>query len=255
MEDLDPPREEPGAARRILNSLQAHALQWDGELMYQDDRTAAYDGALQTLRDAGHVFRCDCTRTMLGPDGACNGHCRQRQEAIDGPVSWRLQVPNGYTVDFEDALQGPQHSDLAAEFPDFVVKRKDGLDAYQLAVVVDDCAQGITHIVRGADLLDSTARQICLQGLLGCASVQYCHLPLITHRDGQKLSKQNQAPALDDARAADNLRLALRFLEQETPPPDMHEPAAVVDFAVRHWRLDRVPATGAIPAAALGIEG
>ena len=255
MEDLDPPREEPGAAARILDSLRAHALHWDGELMYQGDRADAYAAALQTLIGAGHAFRCDCTRSTLGPHGACAGHCRRRQDDIEAPASWRLQVPEGYTVDFADALQGAQHSELAIAFPDFVVKRKDGLDAYQLAVVVDDCAQGVTHIVRGADLLDSTARQVCLQDLLGCPRPSYCHLPLITNRDGRKLSKQNQAPALDDYGAADNLRLALRFLGQETPPQEMCTAQAIIDFATHHWQLGRVPARLAIPAASLGLPG
>jgi glutamyl-Q tRNA(Asp) synthetase len=157
-------------------------------------------------------------------------------------------------VDFTDLLQGPQHTALGASLPDFVVRRKDGLDAYQLAVVVDDAEQGITHVLRGCDLLDSTPRQIFLQQQLSYNIPTYSHLPVITTRQGQKFSKQNQAPALVNEEAAQNLRRALRFLHQEEPPPALAGVEQVLAFAVEHWALQQVPATQAIPAATLGLD-
>jgi len=243
MEDLDPPREEPGAARRILDSLQRHGLSWDGDVMWQGARGAAYAEALETLAAGGHLFRCDCTRQMLGPGGACAGHCRDRQAEIASPWAMRVAVPADCRIEFRDRLQGLQVSALGRELPDFVVRRKDGLDAYQLAVVVDDTKQGITDVVRGSDLLDSTPRQIFLQQLLGLGAPRYCHLPVITNSQGQKLSKQNRAPALDDGRPADNLRRALHFLQQEAPPAQLRDVGDLLAFAARHWDLRRVPAT------------
>ncbi len=248
MEDLDPPREEPGAGRRILYSLQCHGLHWDGEVMWQSSRGAAYAAALETLAAGGHLFRCDCTRQMLGPGGTCAGRCRERQTEITGPWAVRVSVPADCRIEFSDRLQGPQASDLGRELPDFVVRRKDGLDAYQLAVVVDDANQGITDVVRGSDLLDSTPRQIFLQRLLGCGAPRYCHLPVITNAQGQKLSKQNRAPALDDERPAANLRQALRFLQQEAPPVQLRAPGELLAFALRHWEPGRIPAALAVAA-------
>lgn len=248
MEDLDPPREEPGAARRILHSLQCHGLQWDGDVMWQGTRGAAYAQALEALAAGGHLFHCDCTRQLLGPGGACAGRCRERQADMAGPWAVRVSVPADCRIEFRDRLQGRQLSALGRELPDFVVRRKDGLDAYQLAVVVDDASQGISDVVRGSDLLDSTPRQIFLQQLLGYRAPRYCHLPVITNTGGQKLSKQNRAPALDDSRPAANLRQALQFLQQETPPPHLRDVGELLAFALRHWDLGRVPATLAVVA-------
>lgn len=254
MEDLDPPREEPGAAGRILHSLQCHGLAWDEDVLWQSGRTAAYAGALKALSASGDLFYCDCTRAMLGPDGACSGHCISRQPSVNPPRATRVSVPPDCRICFRDELQGLQNSHLGAQFPDFVVKRKDGLDAYQLAVVVDDAAQGITHVVRGSDLLDSTPRQIFLQQRLDYPTPHYCHLPVITNRLGQKLSKQNHAPALDDAQPLANLRLALRFLHQPEPPGEVATTDQLLDFAIRHWMPERIPANEAIPASTLGLQ-
>jgi glutamyl-Q tRNA(Asp) synthetase len=253
MEDLDPPREEPGAARRILHSLRCHGLNWDEEVMWQSARTAAYRSARDRLAATGHLFRCDCTRARLGPDGCCAGRCGPRQSQVRAPCAVRVAVPEGCRVAFRDQLQGPQESALGVEFPDFVVRRKDGLDAYQLAVVVDDDAQGITHVVRGSDLLDSTPRQIYLQQLLGCDTPQYCHLPVLTDPAGQKLSKQNHAPAIDDARPLTNLRQALRFLHQPPPPPDLGDTAELLASAVQQWDPRRIPARRSIPTTRIGL--
>ena len=254
MEDLDPPREEPGAAQSILRSLQCHGLHWDEQVLCQSTRASAYARALAALAATGHLFHCDCTRTRLGPNGACCGRCRPRQDEVSPPRSSRVSVPPNYMIDFEDQLQGQQVIPLGLNTPDFVVKRKDGLDAYQLAVVVDDAEQDITHIVRGSDLLDSTPRQIFLQHLLGCPTPRYCHLPVITNGQDQKFSKQNHAPALDNNHAIDNLRHALRFLHQPEPPSATDSIESILAFAAAHWAPQLIPAVLAIPAACIGIN-
>ena len=250
MEDLDPPREEPGAAHAILNSLQQHGLNWDEPVLWQSQKHASYCALLDTLEQQGHLFNCDCTRALLGPNGACQGRCQGRTHPAETAVATRVTVPHSHTVEFNDQLQGVQHCQLGEEFPDFVLKRKDGLFAYQLAVVADDAAQGITHVVRGCDLLDSTARQIYLQQLLGYAVPHYCHLPVITNAQGQKFSKQNHAPALNPDQAAQNLCKALRFLHQPEPPASLESPTQILDYATSHWNLRSIPATTAISAQA-----
>ena len=251
MDDLDPPREEPGAARRILLSLQHHGLHWDESVMWQSERAPAYTAALEELATRDHLFCCDCTRAMLGPGGSCRDRCKPRQMTVTKPCATRVSVPDNCQIHFTDQLQGPQHISLGQQFPDFVVKRKDGLDAYQLAVVVDDAEQVITHVVRGSDLLDSTPRQIFLQQLLGYRSPQYCHLPVITNSRGQKLSKQHHAPALDDKLAPANLRGALKFLQQTAPPLPLTTVQQILAFATGHWSPRRIPATLAIPESGL----
>ena len=248
MENLDPPREESGADQRILHSLEQHGLHWDEDIMWQGQRDNAYDLALAELELSGQLFRCDCTRAMLGAGGACDGRCQARQQQLTQPTSSRIAVPAQHQISFEDRLQGPVHTDLGRLLPDFVVKRKDGLIAYQLAVVVDDACQGVTHIVRGSDLLDSTERQIYLQQLLGFTAPRYYHLPVITDTSGHKLSKQNQAPALDDSQASGNLRAALNFLRQAPPPIDIHDAPSLLRFATEHWQAQAVPNTMAMTA-------
>ena len=251
MEDLDPPREEPGAALSILDSLQHHGLHHDEDVTFQGRRGPAYAAALQALQAGGHLFNCDCTRQMLGPGGACRGHCRERQEQLNSPTATRVMVPPDSHIGFADQIQGWQETPLGSEAPDFIVKRKDGLDAYQLAVVVDDAWQGITHIVRGSDLMDSTPRQIFLQQLLGHATPIYSHIPVITDASGQKFSKQNHAPALIDGNAAANLRAALGFLNQERPPAALRGTAQILDFAISHWASANVPRLMSAPTTHL----
>ena len=251
MEDLDPPREEPGAAASILRSLQRHGLCWDEEVMYQSTRGDAYSAALSVLSQQGALFRCDCTRATLDADGVCRGNCRERQGDIAGGGAIRVSVPADHTVTFTDLLQGSQSGALPR---DFVVRRRDRLTAYQLAVVVDDAAQGITHVVRGSDLLDSTPRQIFLQQKLGYATPRYCHLPVITTAQGQKFSKQNHAPALVDDNAVYNLCDALRFLGQHPPADALTRIEDVLAHAIEHWTLARVPAALALPAASIGLD-
>ena len=254
MEDLDPPREEPGAADSILYSLQCHGLHWDETVLYQSTRVAAYNAALAVLARDGHLFFCDCSRAMQGAEGACSGNCRARQQDISASCATRTMVSPDCEIQFTDLLQGLQHTALGQSLADFVLRRRDGLHAYQLAVVVDDAAQGITHVVRGSDLLDSTARQILLQRQLAYPTPSYCHVPVITTGTGQKFSKQNLAPALDNAEPGNNLRCALRFLCQRDPPTQRaNDVKPLLDYAIENWSPQHVPARMAIPAAAIGL--
>jgi glutamyl-Q tRNA(Asp) synthetase len=247
MEDLDPPREEAGAAQAILQSMLDHGLQWDEEVLWQSQRGDAYDLALDRLEQAGLLFRCDCTRAMLGAGGACRGRCQPRQAEVSTPHALRVMVPAGTTIAFTDQVQGEQQEILGRDLPDFVLLRKDGLYAYQLAVVVDDATQGITHVVRGSDLLDSTGRQIYMQTQLGLPQPAYCHLPVITNKQGQKLSKQNHAPALDSDQAPGNLRRALAFLGQPAPPAQHKSCEQILSFATQRWAAARLPRRMAVP--------
>jgi glutamyl-Q tRNA(Asp) synthetase len=248
MEDLDPPREEPGAAADILQSLLDHGLQWDEEVLWQSRRGDAYNNALLQLDNQQQLFRCDCTRAILGPSGACGERCWPRQTQVGKPCALRVKVAEDTTIDFQDRLQGQQQEYLGSELPDFILHRKDDLFAYQLAVVVDDAFQGITHIVRGCDLLDSTGRQIYLQQQLQLLQPQYCHIPVITNDQGQKLSKQNHAPALQVKEAATNLRRALAFLQQTAPPQTLNQCAEILQFATRQWSVSNIPAAMGIAA-------
>ncbi len=241
IDDLDPPREEPGAADSILHSLQQHGLQWDEEVLWQSHRGPAYREALTLLDKRGMTFQCDCTRAMLGPGGACQNLCPTRQQKINTPSSIRIEVPAPCCIQFTDQLQGKQNIALGSNWGNFIVHRKDGLYAYQLAVVVDDAHQRITNIVRGSDLLDTTARQIFLQQALGYSTPEYCHVPVITNTLGQKFSKQNHAPALDNAVATTNLRTALDFLYQPPPPDELMRTGEILDFARHNWSLQRIP--------------
>lgn len=219
IEDLDPPREVPGASAAILRSLEAHGFEWDDEVCWQSQRSGLYLEAIASLKDKGQIFACRCSRRDLESalakrDGqSYPGTCRHKQLQDDGDAALRFQVAPG-TVCFEDLLQGRICQDVSASCGDFVVRRRDGLFAYQLAVVVDDAEQAVTQVVRGCDLLDSTPRQILLQKALGFPTPSYLHLPVVTADDEEKLSKQNGARALDDARAIENLIAAARLLRQ-----------------------------------------
>ncbi|SIT66070.1 glutamyl-Q tRNA(Asp) synthetase [Ectothiorhodosinus mongolicus] len=219
IEDLDPPREQAGAVEAILDSLHAHGLQWDEGPLYQSSRQVAYQEALQQLKQQNTLFACGCSRADIasaasrhGPEGPIYpGTCRQGLNGDDGGRTLRLKVGDA-CISFIDRQQGLCQQSLADEVGDFVLRRADGLMAYQLAVVVDDAWQGITHVVRGHDLLLSTPRQIYLQQCLGLPTPHYLHHALIRGADGDKLSKQTGASALDNKQAMDNLRLAMAFL-------------------------------------------
>jgi glutamyl-Q tRNA(Asp) synthetase len=208
IEDVDGPRTVPGAAAAIMDTLRAVGLDWDGDVMVQSTRGDAYAAALDRLTGNGHVYPCACTRREIA-DSVANlrehafgrelvypGTCRPGLPAGRAARAWRVRVPEE-DIGFEDAAFGRRVQSLSREVGDFVLKRADGQWAYQLAVVVDDAAQGVTHVVRGADLIDSTARQIHLCRLLGYRVPHYLHVPVVTNAAGEKLSKQTLAPALD----------------------------------------------------------
>nr|WP_257390262.1 glutamyl-Q tRNA(Asp) synthetase [Neisseria meningitidis] len=303
MEDLDPPREMPGAASHILHTLEAFGFEWDGEVAYQSRRYALYEETLCRLKTAGLVYPCHCSRkdwqagARRGADGfVYNGRCRhpgQRPAPQGKQPAWRIRVPDrdigfsdgivggyaqnlagdigfsdgivggyaqnlagdigfsdgivgGYAqnlagdIGFSDGIVGGYAQNLAGDIGDFVLLRADGYWAYQLAVVADDAEQGVTHIVRGQDLLVSTPRQIYLQQCLDVPTPQYAHLPLLTNAQGQKWSKQTLAPALDLNRREQLLRQVFRYLNlPEAPETD--RPAELLDWAVAHWDMDKVP--------------
>ena len=249
MEDLDPPREMPGAASHILHTLEAFGFEWDGEVAYQSRRYALYEETLCRLQTAGLVYPCHCSRkdwqagARRGADGfVYNGRCRHpgQRPALQGKhPARRIRVPDR-VIGFSDGIVGGYAQNLARDIGDFVLLRADGYWAYQLAVVADDAEQGVTHIVRGQDLLVSTPRQIYLQQCLGVPTPQYAHLPLLTNAQGQKWSKQTLAPALDLNRREQLLRQVFRYLNlPEAPEAD--RPAELLDWAVAHWDMDKVP--------------
>jgi glutamyl-Q tRNA(Asp) synthetase len=209
IEDLDTPRVVPGAADDILRTLERFGLEWDGPVLYQSSRIEAYEAALHDLRRRGLVFPCGCSRKDVGDryGGTCRAGLRGRSDT----PSWRFRV-NDETVEFVDLRLGLQSQNVADYVGDFVLKRADGPFAYQLAVVVDDAFQGITDVVRGEDLLDSTARQILLQRALGLPQPRYRHLPVVLNDTGQKLSKQTGATALDPNRVTELLAQARSLL-------------------------------------------
>jgi len=249
MEDLDLPRTVPGAADDILRTLDAFGLHWDGEVMVQSARNEAYRAALAELEKLGAVYPCACTRreiadsALSGIDGPIYpGICRAGLLEGRAPRAMRVRT-DSTPVGFDDALQGRISQILATEVGDFVVRRADGLFAYQLAVVVDDAEQAITHVVRGADLLDSTPRQITLQKLLSLPTPAYLHLPIAVNERGEKLSKQTLAPAVSRINPVAQLCEVLAFLNQ-TPPVELRdvELDGFWKWAVANWRADRLPA-------------
>lgn len=248
MEDLDPPREEAGAADAILRTLAAYGFEWDGPVWYQSQRGAAYEAALDRLRAAGLAFDCGCTRRearaaaeALGLDNVYPGTCRDGLPAGREPRALRLRVaPEEWA--FTDAVQGRFAQHLGREVGDFILRRADGFYAYQLAVVVDDAEQDVSHVVRGADLLDSTPRQLYLQRALGLPHPAYLHFPVAANPEGFKLSKQTRAPALPEDDPVPHLLAAWTCLGQ-VPFPGAIPPslAAFWDWAHSAWDPARIP--------------
>lgn len=261
MDDVDRPRCSQAAADSILRALDAFELRWDGEVVWQGQRTAAYADAFERLKDAGLLYPCCCTRRELADSaiaadgstrypGTCRGGLPPGREAR----AWRLRV-DAARVAFDDSIQGPVSSALADDSGDFILKRADGLFAYQLAVVVDDAAAGVTHVVRGADLLPSTPRQVYLQGCLGLPTPDYAHLPVAVNAAGEKLSKQTLAVPVDAGRPAPALHAGLVFLGQR-PPRELAAgaPRDILAWAIPNWDIALVP-RGPLPvepAAAVG---
>jgi glutamyl-Q tRNA(Asp) synthetase len=240
IEDIDPPREVPGVAADILRTLEAFELEWDRSVLYQSQRLAAYDAVAERLLAEGHAFRCRCSRSEIraaneGESGRYPGTCRERHIA-PGDAAVRVRVDSG-RVAFVDGLQGAIETDLAASLGDYVVVRRDGLPAYHLAVVLDDAEQGVTTIVRGVDLLDSTAAHVHLQGVLGIETPRYFHLPVVVTAQRQKLSKQTGAKAVDagDRAAAATVLEMLGLAVPKKLAGD--RPGALWHWALEHWGI------------------
>ncbi|WP_166364470.1 tRNA glutamyl-Q(34) synthetase GluQRS [Pseudomonas akapageensis] len=251
MEDLDPPREVPGAQTAILQTLENYGFEWDGEVVYQSQRHAAYDEVIQRLFNHGLAYACTCSRKQLEAyQGIYPGLCRNAgHEQKDAAI--RLRAPE-LSYHFIDRVQGRYEQHLGREVGDFVIRRRDGLYAYQLAVVLDDAWQGVTDIVRGADLLDSTPRQLYLQELLGLPQPRYLHVPLIIQPDGHKLGKSYRSPPLHGQAATPLLLRALRALGQQ-PEPALAgaSPQEVLTWAIAHWDAKAIPRTPTLAEADL----
>ena len=242
IEDIDPPREIPGAADTILRQLEHYGLHWDGDVVWQSRRHDAYRAALSWLNQQGLSYYCTCTRSRIHQSGGFyDGHCRGQTTPPCGPAAIRLHQQHPVTH-FDDVLRGRLIADNAMATEDFIIHRRDGLFAYNLAVVVDDHFQGVTEIVRGADLISPTVRQISLFQHFGWQAPDYLHLPLALNHDGNKLSKQNHAPALPAGDARPVIIAALQFLHQPeiTGWQDLSL-AQILARAVDHWSVARIP--------------
>lgn len=253
IEDLDLPRQMPGAADIILRTLEAYGFEWDGEVLYQSQRDRYYQDALHVLSARGLLYPCSCSRKEIadsathGIDGLVYpGTCRDGLAPGKQARAWRIKVDE-QPVFFHDAVQGEICQILARDIGDFVLKRADGLFAYQLAVVVDDHLQGITHIVRGADLLDSTPRQIFLQQALGYTTPHYLHVPVAANAAGEKFSKQTLAQPLDSRHRSEDLWQVLAFLGQ-SPPSELQQSSHtdIWQWAMQHWQPGSIPRQRAI---------
>jgi glutamyl-Q tRNA(Asp) synthetase len=244
IEDIDPPREVAGAADAILRTLEAFGFEWDGPVSYQSQRHELYAAALSQLRQLDLTYPCACSRKDIAEastSGIYPGTCRRGLAPQQQARAWRLRVSE-QPIEFIDKIQGKQHTDLATEVGDFVLFRADGYHAYQLATAVDDAEQGMTEVVRGADLLDSTPRQRYIQQLLGLTSPVYAHHPVVISAQGEKLSKQNLAPALDKHQASPLLHAALSFLGQAVPDGLRQANLAELwQWAMANWRLEHIP--------------
>lgn len=250
IEDLDPPRVMPESADDILRTLEACGMQWDGAIVHQSARSDAYHAALHELRRQGLVYPCACSRREIADSGIAGiegyvypGTCRCGLPPGRAARALRITTRSA-VIEFDDAVQGSIAQNMETEIGDFVLYRYDRVYAYQLAVVVDDAEQGTTDVVRGADLLDSTPRQIYLQRMLGLPLPRYAHLPVAVNERGEKLSKQTLATPIDASRPLPSLIDALRFLGQQPPPELGHAGvAALWTWAIPNWRLERVPRT------------
>jgi glutamyl-Q tRNA(Asp) synthetase len=249
MEDLDKPREVKGAADIILQTLEAFGFEWNDEVMYQSQRSGYYTEALNVLQNKQLIYPCTCTRkeiadssNSIGIDGVIYPKtCLKHVLKPNINAAYRVMVLDN-NITFFDAIQGEITQNLARDIGDFILKRADGLFAYQLTVVVDDAAQGLTHVVRGADLLDSTPRQIYLQQLLGFATPHYAHIPIAVNDAGEKLSKQTLAEPVSMRNPEHQLFEALSFLGQ-LPSAELKNAtlAEIWHWAIANWQLENVP--------------
>ena len=250
IEDIDPPREQPGATTEIISALERYGFEWDGDVIFQSKSSREHQAALTSLTERKLAYRCQCSRRDLldAPRGDLGviypGTCRNGCDADE--VAIRLRT-NDTEIAFDDILQGRLAQHLESESGDFIIRRRDGLIAYHLAVVVDDEIQGVTEIVRGIDLFDSTPRQIWLQQLLGYRTPSYAHIPVITHTDGDKLSKLTGAPGISLHEVEKNLVEALSALRQQPPPELAHSTREEIwSWAAKNWQLEKITGHKAI---------
>jgi glutamyl-Q tRNA(Asp) synthetase len=248
IEDLDKPREIQGASKQIIETLLRFGFEWDGDIVYQSDRTALYQQAFNQLKAMDWLYPCTCSRKeiadssqLIGIEGVIYPKtCLHQAIKPNTPKAWRIKTEN-ITLKFEDNIQGLINYRLSQEIGDFVVLRTDQIFTYQLAVVVDDAAQGVTHIVRGADLLHSTPRQLYCQQLLNLPCPRYAHIPIARNAQGEKLSKQTRATKIEQQDASRLLFEALTFLHQEPPASLMHASiASIWEWAIAHWDIHRI---------------
>ena len=250
IEDIDPPREQPGATNEIISALEDHGFEWDGDVIFQSESADAHQAALTSLIERKLAYPCKCSRRDLvdAPRGALGviypGTCRNGCDADEVAIRVRTDDTE---IAFDDILQGRLAQHLESESGDFIIRRRDGLIAYHLAVVVDDEIQGVTEIVRGIDLFDSTPRQIWLQQLLGYRTPSYAHIPVITHTDGDKLSKLTGAPGISPHEVEKNLVEALSVLQQQ-PPPELARSTReeIWSWAIKNWQLGKITGQKAI---------
>ena len=258
IEDIDPPREQAGATDLILTALEAYGFAWDGDVIYQSESQDAHEAALRVLTEQNMAYPCGCSRKDLadaprGPLGVIYpGTCRSGCDAAEAAIRIRT---NNQPITFVDGLQGPQTQRLESESGDFVIKRRDGLVAYQLAVVVDDELEGITEVVRGIDIMDSTQRQIWLQRLLGYRTPAYLHIPVIAHPNGDKLSKLTGAPGIPLEGVRSTLVAALRALRQE-PSRDLVASSLpdIWQWATDNWKLEPLQGLTSVNADSLAAN-
>jgi glutamyl-Q tRNA(Asp) synthetase len=252
IDDLDTPRNVAGADSIILQQLEAHGLEWDEAPRYQTQHALEYRDALSTLLSQHKLYPCTCTRAELaltsisGPDGPVYaGTCRSKT-IVSGKHALRLRVTDN-SLSFVDLLLGQQTHRLPREIGDFVVQRSDGILGYQLACAVDEAEQGITEVIRGADLLDSTFRQLYVQQQLKLPHARYGHLPVLVQPDGKKLSKQNHAEPIATSNASENLQRCLTALGQNPPAALIGAPPhEILSWAVPHWQMCRIPQKSAL---------
>ena len=244
IEDVDQTRSVTGASEEIIRTLHRYGFVWDGEILYQSQRSQLYQAALDQLIAQAQAYPCTCSRkeiadssTLQGIEGAIYpGTCLKHPLKASTLPAWRMRVDE-LEISFEDQLQGRIQHQLSQQVGDFVLKRADGLFSYQLAVVMDDALQGVTHVVRGADLLNSTSRQLYLQQVLGLPTPVYAHIPLVMNDDGQKLSKQNLAQALSIDQPQTALQQAFAFLQRLPTPAPTHLPLTDLwQWAITHWQ-------------------
>ncbi|MCF6300630.1 MAG: tRNA glutamyl-Q(34) synthetase GluQRS [Proteobacteria bacterium] len=247
IEDIDPPREIKGSREAIIKILHKYGLHHDDEILLQscDDRQHAYFKTLKRLQSTGLTYPCTCTRKQLSNHNIYPNTCRQNHFPNNKPHSIRIKIPNR-SYHFQDLIQGQQTQNIAQQCGDFNVGRKDGLICYQLAVVLDDDYQGITEVIRGIDIMDSTARQMYLIEILGLRQPQYAHFPVITHAKGSKLSKQNHAAEITSEHPFEVTHMALKLLGQKPPIFKNQSQKELLKWAVKNWKIKQIDQTKTI---------